>query len=35
MYVHVCDIHRVTSCVTVRYMDYVCKTQNLFYELHR
>ena len=35
MYVHVGDIHRVTPCVIVRYTDYVCKTQNLFYELHR
>ena len=33
MYVHVGDIHRVTPCVIVRYTDYVCKTQNLFYEL--
>ena len=35
MYVHVGDIHRVMPCVIVRYTDYVCKTQNLFYELHR
>ena len=33
MYVHVGDIHRVTPCVIVRYTGYVCKTQNLFYEL--
>ena len=33
MYVHVGDIHRVTPCVIARYTDYVCKTQNLFYEL--
>ena len=33
MYVHVGDIHRVTPCVIVRYTDYVCKTQNLFYKL--
>ena len=35
MYVHVGDIHLVTPCVIVRYTDYVCKTQNLFCELHR
>ena len=33
MYVHVGDIHRVTPCIIVRYTDYVCETQNLFYEL--